>query len=440
MRKLVTTTAVKTWAAANLAAHITPYRLQIEGAREAYNHRYFLIGDDMGLGKSLQAAMAARMAGGRILVVCPAYLRETWRMTFAKMFRHPIPATVILSKDSPGGPNDVLVCGYNHPRLEECFEWAKNGTVIADEVHYIKTFGTVEGDAKRAGKFHKALFECAPPRFIALSGTPLENNVGEWFSVLTALSYNPEKTNGADVRKPFSYKELFQEKFCFKKVKRFGYRTVVEFYGFRNKPLLDELLHLKYLRRVGGIDLPPMIFKDVYLDDMGADKGLMDEWNAKREEGSSSPAKARSALNKTPFTCAYVKELLDQGLGPIIIFTDHLESSNALYTTLPNTALITGATPIAQRDQIVKDFQEGKIQVLVATYRAGGVGFTLTRAHHAVANDLSWVPGQNDQAFKRIHRIGQDRPCVIHRIIGSLQDHSIMQKLEDKSEVLRRAM
>ena len=73
--------------------------------------------------------------------------------------------------------------------------------------------------------------------------------------------------------------------------------------------------------------------------------------------------------------------------------------------------VISGETDTGKRGGIVDKFQQGKIQVLICSINAAGVGLTLTKSNHVILAENSWVPGLNQQAIDRVHRIGQIKRC-----------------------------
>ena len=77
-----------------------------------------------------------------------------------------------------------------------------------------------------------------------------------------------------------------------------------------------------------------------------------------------------------------------------------------------------------------------KSKVIVATIGAFSVGVNLTKANHLVFNDISWVPADNEQALKRIHRIGQERACTIHYVVGGHVDKFILDKVRSKMKII----
>jgi SNF2 family DNA or RNA helicase len=84
-----------------------------------------------------------------------------------------------------------------------------------------------------------------------------------------------------------------------------------------------------------------------------------------------------------------------------------------------------GKVGAKRRTEMVDSFQSGKVPVLLLSLKAGGVGLNLTKATHVVHYDRWWNPAVEDQATDRAHRIGQDRPVQVHRLIaeGTLEDH-----------------
>lgn len=216
----------------------------------------------------------------------------------------------------------------------------------------------------------------------------------------------------------------------------------------------------KYIRREAKdvLDLPPILRKDVWMDFEEEGKELEEAYKAYLEGRAGNKitsAKTHSAYIKGQFTGRYVKDLLEGGVGSIVIFSDHIDSLKEAYKVLAynithstgkvntskwNCTMITGSVSVDKRQQAVDDFQSGKLNVILATIGSMSVGWTLTRANNVVFNDLSWVPADNAQAEKRVHRIGQDSRCVIHRIIGSEIDLMIVETITKKMEALHKVL
>jgi SNF2 family DNA or RNA helicase len=186
-------------------------------------------------------------------------------------------------------------------------------------------------------------------------------------------------------------------------------------------------------------DLPELTRKIVEVE-AAPTAGLEDAFEAYLSGSKADPtAKARSALVKAPMTVEYCQTLQEGGSGPLLVFTDHVESAKLLADRL-GVRPITGASPMHERMATVERFQTGRIPAVVATIGALSVGVTLTAARHVVFNDLSWVPSDNAQAEKRIHRIGQKNACFAHYIESTPTDAYIRKTLLEKSESISKVI
>jgi SNF2 family DNA or RNA helicase len=126
-----------------------------------------------------------------------------------------------------------------------------------------------------------------------------------------------------------------------------------------------------------------------------------------------------------------VDELLDVIVGEgeaALVFTQYVEMGRLLEAHLAATALSTlflhGGVAVAKREEMVRQFQAGEAPVFLLSVRAGGFGLNLTRATHVIHYDRWWNPAVEDQASDRAHRIGQDRPVQVHRLVteGTVED------------------
>lgn len=426
----------------NKYLNVIPYPYQIEGAQFALNHHYCIIADDMGLGKTLQALMVFAVTRLKTICVVPAYLRQNWLKETKKFLKEETKVVVCnttndinLVKDF-----DILIISYGQLlKAQHLFKGV--GLVIGDEIHYVKS-----PKSKRTINFHEIIEFNKPERFIGLSGTPIKNRVPEFYTVVGLCSYNERKTSGPCILSRFSYWQ-FCEQFCFKEtVRTTGGGKATKFFGHRNVPLLKKYLKGKYLRRLSDdiLDLPELIEKDVLVDYNKKDEMLLQAWesfNSGKSQEHYSTVKAKSAELKAKFTVEYVKELMDADQGPILVFTDHLRSCFLIADSLGKNyrvGLVNGSVPAHKRQGIVDEIQNGELDILVATISSLNTGFNITACNNVVFNDESWVPAENAQAKKRVHRIGQDKRCVIHNIRGSKIDMDIGAALLEKEITLRK--
>lgn len=400
------------------------YEFQEKWVNYATNHHYCVNGDQMGLGKTIQAIALAEQQAENILIVCPAYLKLNWQAEVDKF----------------GAEKNYDYVSYSSLK-NVVNKFARADMIIADEAHYLKNM-----DAKRTRHFHEFVLKCTPHRLVLLSGTPIQNGVSEFYSLILLCSYNPSNTSGEDIRKYFKSQWTFNKTFCNMTQFRVKGRTITKFSGMKRKDELKRLLKGKYTRRLASevLELPKIVRKNVMIRNK-ENPELKEAWTQFEmgfKDAHLMKSKAESAMLKAEFTAKYVKDLVEQG-EQVVVFTAHLAPVPILIECLRKVcavSVITGEVKSDNRHRIVKGFQEGEYKVLIATIGSASTGFTLTAARHLVFNDLDWVPANNAQAEKRIHRIGQEEKCVIHYIFGSKVDEVIGNSLRAKQEVLDQVL
>ena len=129
-------------------------------------------------------------------------------------------------------------------------------------------------------------------------------------------------------------------------------------------------------------------------------------------------------------------DLLDGGVEKVAVFGHHVDVVKGIAGGLNrfNPVVITGTTPgKARQDAVDKFMTDPACRVFSGNLIAGGTGITLTSACDVVLAEPSWVPGENEQAVDRLHRIGQDKTVVVHTLVveGSL-DAKILGRAADK--------
>jgi SNF2 family DNA or RNA helicase len=124
----------------------------------------------------------------------------------------------------------------------------------------------------------------------------------------------------------------------------------------------------------------------------------------------------------------------------MLVFTQYAKMGTLLQQHLDHRGIrslfLHGRTPVHRREEMVDEFQRGRIPVFLLSLKAGGTGLTLTRATHVLHYDRWWNPAVEDQATDRAYRIGQDRTVQVHRLIaeGTLEDR-IAALLEEKRDL-----
>lgn len=400
-----------------------------------------LLADDMGLGKTLQAICALR---GRSLVIAPTSVLQNWANELEK-FRPGLKVSIyygggrVLSADA-----DVVLTTYALARIDQEILVAQNwDTVVLDEAQTIKNPHSQISRAvhRISGKFR-----------ISLSGTPVENRLDDLWSQFQFV--NPGFLG--------SY-ESFQDTFVRPIAK--GDMSAAEKLRARVKPFI-----LRRLKRTVAPELPARTEtvlrcelnvneREVYESILAATRN---EVVAKLREGGSViqaleallrlrqacchinlvPGQSAESSSKLDLLLETLEESLSEGHRSLIFsqwtsFLDLIQKS--LEARNIRFSRIDGSTK--NRADVVKEFQDPNgPSLMLLSLKAGGIGLTLTAADHVFIMDPWWNPSVEDQAADRAHRIGQQNPVLIHRLVTqeTLEDKILL--LQKKKQDLARAV
>lgn len=407
-----------------------------------------LLGDQMGLGKSLTAlSTAARISKVRdnrpVLICAPKSVRNVWRNELLKF-------------DVPGKDRWVQLEGLM-PDVEKVrsARWvfchydiikawwsqivcAKPCCVIMDEAHLLKNGRTQRGKAAQ-------LAASVAEHRILLTGTPILNRIGEMWHLLTLVSGKWSWGTPRD----------FRTRYCGATWNGYTYED--------QQPTRVEELQTRlegvYLRRTvesSGVDLPEITRQviEVDLDEHWAIKykDLFQEYDPEavlrailRRSASQKTIRWLGRLRKITSsakfntTAAEAQSLLEQDES-IVIFVWQRKTAERLAQRLRHTTdrvrVVHGGFSQKQRDHSVDEFQD-KGGALIATIDALSVGVTLTKARVVMMHDLSWVPADMLQAEQRIWRIGQTKPCLSKWIVArNTLDQMVLRAFSRKAQMV----
>ena len=429
-----------------------PYQFQRESAEFLLHAGYGISADEMGLGKTLEGILVilAGFAEGpsKALVVCPNSLKINWVRELETWAPH---LRVVWSRDGKKLPKsfgeyDVAIINYEQFKYSAGL-FSEAHTIVADEAHYLVNLWSGRTDI-----FHHHIARVRPKRLVLLTGTPIKNRTQELYSLLVLCSMRPDAPPGYDVRGEFPTVLQFMETFCHKRPIFERGRKGFEYYGLKNRERLDRLLDGKVIRHAEKdcSDLPPSTrtVHEVELPDVDSifDAELKTAWEdfqANRRTQFLAAKKAACAVYKVPATVERAEALLAAGMGPLVIFSDHVDSAKLLSAALAKkytVGLIHGEVDLKFRQAWIDGFQSGKVDVLVATIPALKEGVTLTRSNRLIYNDLPWEPASLEQSAKRIHRIGQTRPCFVDIIALTGMDAMIARVLAKKMNVIDKIL
>jgi SNF2 family DNA or RNA helicase len=413
--------------------------------------RGVLDASEMGTGKGVTALELARILGEPCLAIVPASLCHNWMREAARLFpelkMQRYDAKFRLKKDT-----NIIVMSYEMiGRCPELFKVAR--VYLIDEAQYC-----CNPKAKRSKTLHDYIKKYKPRRLLLMSGTILNNKIPDLYHPLKLLDF----VNNCGFREAFPSWGSFAREFTHTRLVKRGGFMVTEYEGLRNEEELREWIKPIYIRyTMQETDLPPLRLIEIGIEggSKALESQLRTEWGAfqagrKQEMWDEdeetvggehfSTAKARNAFEKAEKTGRFALDLLEQGLGPLVVFTDHVRAACRLAEIFEGAeyscSLVHGSISMRKRDEFVENFQAGLTDVLVATTKTMGVGQTLTAASICIVNDKNWLPSANRQAMKRIHRIGQTKPCIVYSIVREGIDEQIEAALQRKDAIEQRAL
>lgn len=421
-----------------------------------------LIGDEPGLGKTIQALGVINLDSSirKVLIVCPASLRLNWKRESEKWL---IERKTVAIASTAGVPAaDIVIVNWDIlAKLSTKLEGTTFDLLIADEAHFAKN-----GKAKRS----KALYSLNAKRKIFLTGTAIVNRPIEIFPLINSL--DPKR---------------WPSFFCFAKRYANAYHNGFgwDFSGAAHlDELQDKLRSTILIRRLKAdvlTELPAKRRQIIELSPSGA-AGLIErerQIEARREEtmtrlhaqlelakASDDPtaydeavdnltngarlafeeiARVRhdTAVAKIPAIVAHIKDLIEDGDYSVVCMCHHHDVQDALVEELGSVAVLhRGGMNDADKQESVDRFQnDPTVQVFIGSILASGVGITLTRSSHVVFAELDWVPGNVTQAEDRVHRIGQtDSVLVQHLVLEGSIDSRMAKTLIAKQSVIDAAL
>ncbi|WP_327363067.1 DEAD/DEAH box helicase [Streptomyces sp. NBC_01296] len=410
------------------------------------------LADDMGLGKTvtLIALHLHRDRPEPTLVVCPASLLGNWQREIEKF----APGVAVRRFHGGSRSLDGLAGGFvlttygtmraSAARLAEQ-PW---GMVVADEAQHVKNPHSATA---------KALRTIPAPARVALTGTPVENNLSELWALLdwtTPGLLGPLTAFRARHARPVEHQQEEDG----------GNEAAVARLAALVRPFL-----LRRKKSDPGIapELPPKTETDhpvsltreqaslyqAAVDEamavIGASegierRGMIMKLLASLKQICNHPAQyLKEEQPRIPHRSgklALLDELLDTILaedGSVLVFTQYVTMARIIERHLAargiSHQLLHGGTPVPRREELVDRFQSGEVPVFLLSLKAAGTGLNLTRAGHVIHFDRWWNPAVEEQATDRAYRIGQTQPVQVHRIIaeGTVEDR-IAEMLEAK--------
>jgi superfamily II DNA or RNA helicase len=412
------------------------------------------LADDMGLGKTITliALHLRRAHRDPTLVICPASLLGNWQREITR-FAPGVPVRRFHGADRTleDLTSGFVLTTYGTMRSAAATLAQQSwGMVVADEAQHVKNPYSATA---------KALRTIPSPARVALTGTPVENNLSELWALLdwtTPGLLGPLKSfrarharaveNGEDEEAVTRLARLVRPFLLRRKksdpgiVPELPPKTETD----HPVPLTREqasLYEAVVRESMLAIETTEGIARrGLVLKLLTSLKQICDHPALYLKEEHTAAQATGDRLAARSGKLALLDELLDTLLSEdrsAIVFTQYVGMARLITSHLAARAvpveLLHGGTPVPERERMVDRFQAGATPVLILSLKAAGTGLNLTRAGHVVHFDRWWNPAVEEQATDRAYRIGQTQPVQVHRLIteGTVEDR-IAEMLESK--------
>jgi superfamily II DNA or RNA helicase len=410
-----------------------------------------VLADDMGLGKTVQTlgVLVERSQDGPTLVIAPTSVGENW---VRETERFAPTLSPVLYRDGDrqkliesAGPGDVIIVSYQLvQRDEKRFASRRWHTLVLDEAQFIKNAQT---------KTSRAIRDLDAGWRVALSGTPLENHLGELWSLMRTISpgllgtWDRFRTRFADPierhKDPERRQSLAQlvRPFILRRTKDNVLKELPE----RTEVTLQA--HLSREERDRYDDARVAALADLTATNQekpGEHRMRTLAWLTKLRQLACHPRLVDRTWTQGSAKLNLLSSLIDElrdGEHRALVFSQFVKHLGLIREMLEERGIryqyLDGATPAKERQRRVDAFQAGEGELFLISLKAGGTGLNLTAADYVIHLDPWWNPAVEDQATDRAHRIGQERPVTVYRLVASgTIEEQILEMHADKRELV----
>lgn len=437
---------------------VEPYEYQKEGIEAGLRWKRFLIGDEPGLGKTLQSIGVVDTANAYpCLVICPSSLKINWQREFEKFTDKK--ALVLDNSVATTWPYLLRmgmhhVAVVNYESLRKYFVWdirTRKGqsfrlkdvvfcphinlfkSVIIDESHRVK-----DSSAQQT-IFSRGIVEGKQWR-ILLSGTPVVNRPADLITQLSIMGRldefggqskfladygggesSKERRGKDEEDEPRNLDRLSKELYSRCMIRREKAKVLTQLPDKTRTDLYVEISNRDEYE-LAAEDLAEYLRKYTECDDIDIRRKMRMEALVKfmTLRSLSSKGKVKQAVD-------FVKTFLANG-KPLILFCSLHEIVDALKKAFPKAVSVTGRDSMMMKQAAVDAFQSGKAQLIICSIKAAGVGLTLTASSNVAFVEFPWTYADCCQCEDRAHRIGQKDNVTCYYLIGR---HTIDRTLYD---------
>jgi SNF2 family DNA or RNA helicase len=447
-------------------------------AAAAEGHRTFLLADEPGLGKTAQALLAAQVADAYpLLCIVPNVVKTNWAREAAMWTPNRTVTVVHGDGEDVDGFADIVVVNYEV--LDRHVRWmGEHGFrgLVVDEAHYIKN--------KKSQRSQNVLEvsdrirqRVARPLMMALTGTPLINDIDDFRAIWQMLGWIEEKKPGNVLMAALEETGLTPADHAFYPAAR---QAVVDL-GIVRRRKVDVAADIP-ARRIADlpVELEGAMGRSIreaerqlaerlvsryraalehrrpgasVLGEDGIDHELVRRV-AEREVAEGSEAETgdnvftmvrKIGQAKAELAADYAVQLA-RSAGKVVFFAKHLDVMDAAEDLFERrgvgSASIRGDQTRTARDAAIDAFtNDPEVQVIVCSLTAAGVGINLQVSSNVVLAELSWTNAEQTQAIDRVHRIGQTEPVTAWRVIAAQTiDAKIAELIDAKAGLAARAL
>lgn len=445
-----------------------PYPYQREGILAGMEMKRLLIGDEPGLGKTLQSIGIVDTANAYpCLVVCPSSLKINWQREFEKFTDKK--ALVLENAVQTTWPyllkmrmHHVAICNYESLRKYFVWDIKQKGSFRLKDVVFnpaIKIFRSIIIDESHRVKdpsaqqtiFTRGIAEGKSYR-ILLSGTPVVNRPADLIAQLSIMGRLPEFGGRTHFLQEYGGGDLNREN-----------RSQEPDEVKNLDKLSSELYSRCMIRREKAkvlTQLPDKTRTDLYVDISNSEEYACaaedlatylreykecTDYEVARKMRMEALVKfmalrSIAAKGKVKQAIDFCRTFLANG-KPLILFCSLHEIVDELKKAFPKAVTVTGRDSMMTKQAAVDAFQSGQAQLIICSIKAAGVGLTLTASSNVAFCEFPWTYSDCCQCEDRAHRIGQKDNVTCYYLIGrGTIDHTLYNIIQNKRSVANQIM
>ena len=398
-----------------------------------------ILADDMGLGKTLQtiAFLTSQVTeGSRVLILAPSGLIYNWADEFRK-FAPQLDLAVVHGLKA----NREAILSENHQIYVTSYATFRQDSELYQEMAFDFLFLDEAQVMKNAQtKIAQSLRQFVVPAVFALSGTPIENHLGELWSIFHIVLPGLLPSKKEFMKLPADRVAQFIKPFVMRRKKEEVLTELPDLIEVVYKNELEDQQKAIYLAQLQQMRdrLAQVTDQEFQRSRVEILSGLM-----RLRQICDTPALFMDDYQGASGKLDSLRDLLLQvadGGHRVLIFSQFKGMLEKIEKELPDLGLtsfkITGSTPAQDRQEMTKAFNQGERDAFLISLKAGGVGLNLTGADTVILVDLWWNPAVEAQAIGRAHRMGQEQMVEVYRLITKGTIEEKIQELQEQKKHL----